>query len=67
MFLVLVKEVKEGKKPNAAELYLDTHFKKHPGREPQPVSKKAAEVMVTLSSLFTSYLLFRAEFRLKNR
>ena len=48
----LAKE-KGGKFPDAADVFLDTHFKKKPGMEPVPISQKAKEVMVMLFSLFT--------------
>ena len=54
-----------GKFPDAADVFLDTHFKKQEGMEPQPISQKAKEVMVMFFSLFT--LMFRSEFRLISR
>ena len=46
--LFVFAKAKDGVLPNAAELYVDTHYKKMPGREPVPVNKKAKEVMVML-------------------
>ena len=46
--LFLVAKTIGGKLPNAADLYLDTHFKKMPGKEPQPVNKKVKDVMVMI-------------------
>jgi len=42
-----------GKFPDAADVFLDTHFKKQAGMEPIPISLKAKEVMVMFFSLFT--------------
>ena len=61
----MLTKAKGGKLPDAADVFLDTHFKK--GKEPVPISQKAKEVMVMLFSLFTSHLMFRAEFRLQSR
>ena len=49
------KQAKEqgGKFPDAADVFLDTHFKKQAGMEPRPISQKAKEVMVMFFSSFT--------------
>ena len=63
----MLTKAKGGKSPDNADVFLGMHFKKQPGKEPVPISQKAKEVMVMLFSLFTSHLMFRAEFRLQSR